>query len=291
VSRIYFNSPSGDAELLGAEGAHLRGFVYDLAVGMLNLDGTSPGTDHLYVLVPPEHYLKHGAYQNPNTRNWTRDFGTAFRTDSGGAGALMRYQGRELHPLTLALNTALVMGNDVVRLAARIAGQNEIHGWVDGPNRAWLADIVQEGLDLRIFRKTLRYQPRPGAPLKQAPLGWEDVITLLRARDDEPVVMSYSVTESFPNRKMLGRTEEDDDWFDELPASEQWALCMIELRNSDTGLREMRPDCWTGHRFGDGLSVLDLTAQDWEDRVRAAFGMKPLFDFEMLRGMLQETAD
>jgi hypothetical protein len=275
MSRTYFHSPSGEAELLGAEQAHLGVFVRDLAVGMLNLDGLAEDIMHLRSLVPRDHYLT--TYPAPDQKDhllyWGREFATAFRTDSGGADGLLEYCGRKLNPHTLALNTALTLGSDPVKLAARIAGQAEIHGWVDGPNRAWLAGIIRDGLDTGVFRSTLRYQSRLGDPWQETSLGWENVIAFLLARQDEPVVLSYSVCEGFPSMEAarwpeIHPEDPDGNLWRALPLSEQWARCMSELRRSD-GMLELTPYTWN-MRFGDGLSVLDITAQDWEERIRSA---------------------
>lgn len=269
MSRIYFHSPSGEAEVAGSERHYLGSLVNQLAVGMLDPDGYQRD-ERLKQMLPADHYLN-----DPQAvgRNWAAAYKTAFRV---GDGPLITWRGTELSAFSLALNTCLVYGNDAVKLAARIHGQCEIHAWVDGPNRAWLADIIQAGLDTEVFRKGLWYES--GGEKKWADQGWEGVITLLRARDDEPVVMSYSVCDSFPNQSIGGWMDEvpdgvdeddhSDAWYD-LPPDERWDRSMLALRASARGL-EITPDDWQTFRFTHELSALDLFAADWQERLDAA---------------------
>jgi len=136
------------------------------------------------------------------------------------------------------LNTLIAEGSDPMILAARLHGQCEVHCYVEGKNRAWLAEIVDRGVGAGIY----------GAPWGYD--GWPALAAHLRARDDEPVVTSYSVTEGFPNAGVAERghlwTPDPDadgkDWY-ALPDDEQWRLCMTALRVGASYL-ELRPDLW-----------------------------------------------
>jgi hypothetical protein len=153
--------------------------------------------------------------------------------------------GERVDPFTAGLNTAIALGSDPVRLFARLHGQCEIHCYVEGPNRAWLAGIIEEGRACGLYRDDM---------------GWEAVIDLLRSRKDGPVVTSYSVTDSFPNADIGGATSETDvDAFYELPDAEQWARAIDGLRAVRAGRRlELRPDDWSHYVFGDGVNGLAL---------------------------------
>jgi hypothetical protein len=150
-------------------------------------------------------------------------------------------EGRSISVSSCALNTLLATGSDPMKLAARLHGQCELHCWVDGRNRHWLADIMAEGRASGIFR---------------ANAGWEETIRLLKGRDTEPVVTSYSVGDGFPNAGLAvdagmwsppGDPDDEerdwDAWYD-LPPDEQWEVCMKALRKTAGGL-ELRPDHWT----------------------------------------------
>ncbi len=142
------------------------------------------------------------------------------------------------------LNTAIAMGNNALKFLARMHAQCEIHGWVEGPNRKWLAAIMREG------RKTGMYRPDEG---------WEDVVTLLETRDDEPVVMSYSVCDQFPNWRVAedGQKYDHDDgdsWY-KLQPKTQWKRALAGLRSTGIPLRlELKPDDWNDYNFGHGIT-------------------------------------
>ncbi|MGW4528314.1 hypothetical protein [Amycolatopsis sp. NPDC004378] len=62
----------------------------------------------------------------------------------------------------------------------------EAHGWVDGPDRAWLADRYADAVEAGIARDTPR---------------WDAVIALLRESATEPVVTSFY--NDFPNQHLV----------------------------------------------------------------------------------------
>ncbi|MCQ9186233.1 hypothetical protein KMT30_45820 [Streptomyces sp. IBSBF 2953] len=265
MSRVYFHSPTRTAELRGSERAWLRGLVEDLAVGTLALDQPSR-VDRLLNLAHPDHYVARHANRPGAGMPMATAYRLAFLHDDSHAAPLIQFRGHSIDAFDLVLNTAMQLGNEQVGLAARLHGQCELHAWVDGPNRAWLADVMQTGVDSGIYRRRLPYHgldgPEPGRWTDQ---GWDDVITLMRERDDEPVVTSFSVTEQFPNEGPGGQS--GDGWYDLEPA-EQWRIGMDWLRQEPGGL-EFRPDN-KAFRFGHKLTILDLFAPDWEERLEQA---------------------
>lgn len=292
MSRVYFHSPSRTAELRGSERAWLGGLVTDMALGLLDLQNPSR-IDRLRSLIHPDHYMAKRDTHSPGWANdWAAGYSTAFSVGWSESTPLIQYEGQPVESFTLALNTALALGNDAVKLAARLHGSCEIHAWVDGPNRAWLADIMQAGIDAGIYRRGFSRQVSGDSDeTVWSDQGWDDVIALLRERDDEPVVTSYSVCEGFPNsavgdwmppwpdgvardwrelteEQRAARSERSDEWY-ALDDAEQWRVSMAGLRASNEGL-EMKPDNWASFRFGPALSVLDLFAADSDDRLSAA---------------------
>lgn len=270
MSRVYFHSPSGTAELSGAERAHLSFAAKATARGYV---ATRPIRFH--ALLEPNHHLND--FRCDDTEAWAQFYETALN----GSGKVIQYAGQPIESYALLLNTALESGDEHLRLAARIDGQCEIHGWVDGPNRAWLADLIQAALDAGTFREGIWVQPfHGGGERKWMDMGWSGVIALLRSRDDEPVVMSYSVCSEFPNAVIAGvapDVEEDPEEeyavareaFEGLPFVDQWSAAMARLRSGYNGL-ELKPDNWEEFRFMHCLSMQDLAANDWEERVREA---------------------
>jgi hypothetical protein len=265
MSRVYFHSPTRDAELRGSERAWLRVLVEDLAVGMLDLHRPDR-LKQLVSLAAPEHYITSHARQYPNGMPLPTAYRLAFLSDSPLSPPVMQYRGHRIDTFCLMLNTALQLGNEQLQLAARLHGQCELHAWVDGPNRAWLADVMQAGLDSGLYRRRIPYRETPGSEPIWSDQGWDDVIALLRERDDAPVVTSFSVTEQFPNPGQQW-AKYGDEWFDLAPA-DQWRIGMHWLRQDGRNL-ELKPglgDRWFDH----GLSIVDLVAADWKDRLDAA---------------------
>jgi hypothetical protein len=300
LSRVYFNSPSGEAELLGAERHHLGALVRRIAEGFLNVGlGGSDMRDRYRQLITPGHFMHSVTANGPG---WDDSLRLAFRSGSFSSDeTLFRWKGMPLDESDLAANTAMAVGSDPIRLAARFDAQCEIHCWTEGPNRAWLAGLIDEGLESGVFRRDLRPQEPSGKPGTAHPMGWEQVTCFLRSRDDEPVVLSYSVTDGFPDRYLAGGQppagtelipswwrENRADWdalsdeeraghaydaaeelWSELPADQQWAHAMDALRQMP-GLLELKPEGWADYKFGHCLSLLDLTAQDWQQRLDTA---------------------
>lgn len=269
MSRIYFHSQYGEAEVLGSERAYLGSLASDLALAVL--DPRIDRRERLLPLISPDHYL-HQAGRGDD-RHWWSDFQTWFRVGWDGSGLLIG--GQQHDPFGIALNTLIAMGNEVLRFCARVHGYCEIHGWVDDEDREWLADLIERGRKDNVLR---------------AERGWESVAEFLRETSG-PVVMSYSVCESFPNAHAAdwtpptciacggdgkpnarmkytdvdydycttcgGEGQMSDEWYD-LPPDEQWALGMKGIRAREYDLRLM-PDDERG--FGPVMSAFDIASR------------------------------
>ncbi|MEU7170230.1 hypothetical protein ABZ949_01910 [Micromonospora tulbaghiae] len=300
MSRVYFHSPSGDAELYGSERAWLRSIARGPSETAWALDPYREIDRARQILAwVPEvpdgpygaNYLHNGlreaeAQEATNKRAYAgwqpgqpltgptsyepqRRLINALRTALRVDGLRMTVAGVEMHTSNLDLNTALVAGSDPIRLAAKIDGWCESHCWVEGPDRAWLASIVDQGLTAGLYRKGLWYSDTPDGPRdKWSDQGWQQVTDLLRARDDEPVVLSYSVCDGFPNPEIAGQAAESDGWY-ELPAAEQWETAMAGLRRERPWAR-LAPDTLGEVMFGLPVTVYDLFAPDRDERIRAA---------------------
>lgn len=278
MSYICFHSPSGNAKVSGAEQHNALSLCSRLFGMVLGVPG------HMFTESNPyRKLLPTGAY--PLSASSDAQFFQLFATYIGpgsmilGDNALVHPQtGAKLDLYHLGLNTAVAMGSDPVRLLAKLAGQCEIHAYVEGKNRAWLADIIEAGVRDNILR-TWKQDQYPG---------WPGVVELLRSRDNEPVVASYSVTNTFPNYN-IARThgawaievdhnairqtyhlEEDDDpaewessylsdrWYD-LPEAERWDRAMAGLHKADEkGYLEIKPETLGTQGYGNGISAFDL---------------------------------
>lgn len=239
MSRIHFHSPSDTLDIAGMERYHADIATRDKMWEVFG--GEEVGIELLRPYLP-EFWRRVDAEEVKYFVNGSRAFG----------GGLLNIEGYELDIGTLALNTSMEIGSDALRLLARLHAQSEIHCWVDGPNRGWMADIIAAGRTEGVLREEM---------------GWDELADFLRSRDDEPVVCSYSVSDSFPNYGMLPeshrlkkREAKGDDIDDILDAyyrmrwQTQWKLCMGELR-SRTGRLEMKPDDWKTYHFGDGITA------------------------------------
>jgi hypothetical protein len=201
--------------------------------------------------------------------NWSakgdaaRSLSTSLATALRAGGIDLEVAGYALHSRPIELNTALIAGSDVVALAAKLFAWAEAHCWVEGPDRAWIAGLIRHGLDVGIYRRTLRNHDQ----------GWASVLDLLDSRDDEPVVLHYSSGGYFPNPDIAGVDGTDiegrDAW-SELPPGEQWATAMAGLRD-ERPWAQLTPDTLRTTTFGPGVTVYDLFAPDRDDRVHRAF--------------------
>lgn len=169
-----------------------------------------------------------------------------------GYHEVLKVPGHEhVTPFSLAMNTVLVVGGSVLELMARLHATCGIGGYVVGEDRAWLADIIQIGVDT--------YQ-------LNGPAGWDGIVELLRADDEEPVVMSDDNVASWPNGLALDEFQVDGRYdreaFLALPVDEQWQRAFVQLATGDTGI-DLSPDIWGKRGFGNGWSVFDL--ENWLD--------------------------
>ncbi len=246
MSRINFHSPSGTIEIRGSE----RAWAGRLCSNLLNIAldwqlDTFSKPHPLLDFIADTHYL-----HKTSREHLVESAETAVVVDL----SFNLPDGTSIDSFHLSLNTAYQMGNDTVKFLARVHGQSEVHGFVEGHNRAWLANIIDQGLASGPLRTY------DGAFTNT----WADLSTMLRQRDDEPVVMSYSVCESFPNRYVANcdDTNSHIDWYD-LSDEQQWILGMQGLRNSDAGCTyglELKPDNWDHFIFHNGMNGYQLLA-------------------------------
>lgn len=239
MSAIYFHSEHGEALVRGSERAYAGVLSCDLMKAVIG--PFHHAKSWVKKIIPADSYVN---------RLPEAQADSALETWLSSMSAHFLINGEEVETWLVALNTMAVMGNDAMRLLARLHGQCEIHCWVDGPNRKWLADIIRSGRKTDVLRKDQ---------------GWEAVATLLESRDDAPVVCSYSVCDQFPNFSCLPedhplkkiRDDSRYDKFHDLPSAEAWAACIKGLK-SQTGKLELRPEGWEDYRFDTGYSAFSL---------------------------------
>lgn len=242
MSSICFASPSGSVYLRGSERAYMARRCEAVACGFFDPQGTPDDPLFKVTTFRKDNYTVLGG-----GLLFQRDFSNALTL---GNRKIFHIPGvpedKQPDAFCVPLNTCLAVGNDALCLMARLHGQCEIHAWVDGPNRAWLADIIKAGRAVKLLRDNQN---------------WEGVEEFLRASATEPVVTSYSVTESFPNPYVanfdLGEDGEDYDSWEALSKEQQWELAMKGLC-ADPGF-EMRPDQWRMPDFFFGYGETAFT--------------------------------
>lgn len=290
MSRVYFHFQEGETlELLGSERAHLDYISKNVAFGAIGMTQTGiyAVEDALNGLAPflPEEFAKLDP-KNPYTADKIR-----FAIDSSFGGDPFSYKGKTLQSFSLWLNTAIAAGSDPIALAAKIHATCEIHGYFLGKDRAWLADVIEEGMETNIFRRSY-WAPRDrNADLRMLmklpvteeeseyvphSMGWTEIVEQLRKSDQGAVVMSYSITDGFP--EMPNEWGYEEEWpepeyegqslteirrnlFSELPEAEQFALALAELERPG-GNEPIGPDTLRKVLFRHELSLLDLMRND-----------------------------
>lgn len=225
MGRIYFHTPERTAEVSGPERAYTGLLCTDLATAL-----AKAAVGDRFV----------GAIEGLDRPNWEL---IRASISFGGRGArdLLAADGTRHPSFETVLNTVLAVGNEPVRLLARIHGQCEIHGYIEWSNLAWFADVIEQGLALGVMR---------------AQMGWESVIDLARTARS-PIVMSYSVCDQFPNAYATtwepteGQSRED--WY-ELGTDYKWIHGWEHLR-AHPGMLEIAPG---EYHFGEGTTLLSL---------------------------------
>lgn len=257
MSRIYFHTKTDEAEVRGTERYFMGRVLSDMGVSpLLPLCRAFLGdVPAILKHLPKDHYLIKEVWEN-RPENFESAFMTWFRVSSSDDDVLI-INGREHNIWTLMLNTGIAAGSDPIKLYAYIHGLSEIHGYVEGWYRKWLAGIIEDGLATSIYRPDM---------------GWESVISLLLSETKSPVVMSYSVCEQFPNSTAANFYSDDEDAWDKLSKDKQWELGMTELRKN-YGLC-LRPDHWNNNYFDTLMNSFDAALEIERCRYEKKLNMK-----------------
>lgn len=274
MSYLAFTSPQREVHVAGWERHRLPGLVQDLAWGLLGVNPGGNTAERLESLIPDDHYLGKPEYRSmirgPEFVRWADCYRLALTYDDNDPRApLIQYQGHTVATWDLMLNTALAVGSGPMKLAARLAGQMGSHVWIDGPDRAFVADLIEEGMITDVFRPEAQFQDRndPVEPgVQRHKTGWTDVIGLLRENDREPVATFVSTMDEFPNGYLLGVPADAED---EMEVEQIWDIAKIWLRNRHQGW-QIKRDGFDAYQFGHRLTVFDLAATDWEARLDRA---------------------
>jgi hypothetical protein len=235
----------------GADRAHFSFLAERMFVGLFDMDDP-----HNWEKIAP--HVITDAYTDKRT---------ALLNDIKGhfsARPALHIDGKPIDLFVAKLNTALSYGSDAMKLAARLHGQSELHCWVAGKNRVWLADII-ENAPTTIFR----------VDVATGESYWKPIIESLRETDEGDAVFSYSVGSSFPlveyDKKFLDSLSEMDDEDEEIereaiyyswaekPYTERWDDTIDEFKEqTKTQMLELTPDNWDSYYFGRGPDALNI---------------------------------
>mgnify|MGYP001598122955 CR=1 FL=1 len=297
MSRVYFHARHAEAELRGSERAWLHHLAEGPAMAAWDLDraGDRATLERLAPIMaaipepePGEFSANHlhvayraalAADDHPMPWVAARKFLDSLALNLRVFPPGIVVAGHTLRISSLNLNTALVAGSDPIRLAAKIHGWCEIHCWVEDEDRAWLADVIDEGLGTGLYR--------PDA-------GWDDVQALLRDGHPSPVVLSFSGSDPFPEPHEHPDAPAWPDgverrWSaldaDRRAEQQSWEVRHSEMCDTDFGaafdagvdwLRAHRPgerlspDLLGTEMFGPPVTVYDLFAPDRDERMSRA---------------------
>lgn len=248
MSRIYFHSPEATAAVRGSERAYMGSHIADLFNATLDIPRFFEKDATFFKLIPQGCYLQ-DSIESLDLSNWLRFIESLEIWIRSLASDHYFVAGSyKIDIFGLQLNTAYLAGSDPIKLMARLHAQCEIHCYIEGQNREWLAGIIERGLKSAIYRRNQ---------------GWESVIELLRNGFNTPVVTSYSVCDSFPNPSIANfepQLNEYDDpewdaWY-ELDSAEQWNQAMQGLKQK--GWLELNPESWNDYYFSHGWDAFKL---------------------------------
>jgi hypothetical protein len=275
VSWIGFNFPDEtEVRVSGSERASFDIMIENhakAALGLVYGPGSSYLLESLRPVINPKGSL--GVFiserADPRGEQVAQALGWILTTMSFRTGpAPFAWEGQEINTRQLLLNTVLATGSDPMRMAVKIHFQCEIHGYIMGFHRKWLADIVQEGLEEGIYRRGHQ---------------WEELVAKLREANEGPVVTSSSSADPFPNVAVTSwmpplpegvsyselseeqrkeRAARQEEW-NCLGFDKQWKLAVKGLKVPGRN-RPWAPDTLRAYRFGHELSLLDLIRQDTE---------------------------
>lgn len=293
MSCIYFTSREGVAKLKGSEREWLSDIAHRLGSTAWDIDPRDTSDHGVSRALTLMHLAGDDAPDYLQTARAAADTGdhdarrrfletVLLALDTGGTTVTIDGIGK-VRTRDIQLNTALKLGSPQVQMAAKIHGWCEAFAWFDGPDRAWLADLIQDGLDTGIYRGGMNNTLwNVDNQVRWHPQGWDDVQELLRASADGPVVLSDSSTDSFPDphssdweAPQSSSDDEDDDGWDnywdawgELDEGVQFDLSMSWLRR-ERPWAQITPANLATDTFGYGITIYDLYAPDRDDRVRA----------------------
>lgn len=254
MSRIYFNGKGDTAEVYGSERAYAEMLIDDIAYSSLRWLIKNPQSIYDNFILD-DFLTKECAKKKPNEDfdreeeyflklAIQRDWGDKIRIKDE---VISKYKNQDtyINSTDWMLNHALRLGSDLIKFLCKVHGQCEIHGYIKKENYEWLAEIIAEGLRINVLRDEIKYKDNSESiEWKSFKIGWENVIKLLRTSESDIIVMSYSVTEDFPNAFYHDGTQEE---FEQFSFEKQWDIASKKLIEDQS--LELDPKDWNTFWF------------------------------------------
>jgi hypothetical protein len=242
MSYIAFHTKGREAvKVRGSERAHMGILMADIAAAVLP---RGLGSVHPFVNIIPVRDQDRWVPQLTEGRHamWIPIY-LSVHSDTK-----LHFNGEDHETVETVINTILAMDSDIMSFLAKVWGTCESHGWFAPDDHNWFAAVMQQGLERHLLRSNS---------------GWEQVIELFEADLAEPIVMSYSVTESFPNPWLCEVSAEDEDeWYETNTADERWDKAMTALRQRPH--LQITCENLSGQPFLDGATLWDaVESPEW----------------------------
>lgn len=242
MSSIGFLTRDGEARVSGREHAKFRGLLGDLAwqqfATAFELDRHPDGTPGARQVVAWPDYvheagrtgLRGGTFAGAAKLTLGAGYGSQYvRTPDGPSMATL---------FDVTVNSVVATTDDLTTLAVRLVAQCEVNAWIDGTDRAWLADLIDTGRrtpwpirDDEYARNFPMFADEPS--INGHYDGWAGVVDFLRAGDGT-VVLDYSVTDGFPDADWAAYPEETNDLgrrrFNTATGEQRWDASELGLR-------------------------------------------------------------
>ncbi len=258
MGKILFHSPESRVEVQSCERARMGAKIASWFYSSLDVPRFPKSDNPFFDLIPKGCYL---ANQLQDVVGSWLNFECSLKVWLAVGEAYFEIGGYKVDVFGMQLNTAYLMGSDAVKLMTRLHGQCELHCYVEGQNREWLAGIIEKGLKTSVYSQGQ---------------GWESVIGLLRNGSKSTVVTSFSVCDEFPNPVIANFQpctnefgERDWDAWYSLQPHVRWEKGLEGLRRSKAWL-ELSPETWDSFYFSHGWDafklnqLLAIPRSDWE---------------------------
>lgn len=210
MSHIAFHSKEHETVYVhGSERAHMGIVITDMAAAIFP---RGVGDEHPFINLVPQAERERWSWtlRGPQAEGWVKIYLSSY------SDYQLEFNGTRHESKETVLNTILAMDSDIMSFMVKVDGTCESHGWFPDRDHNHFAAIMRQGLDRHILRSNR---------------GWDAVIDMFEADLNEPIVMSYSVTNGFPNDEICGVMEKDvDEWYETHSQAQQWDASMAALR-------------------------------------------------------------